>query len=140
MSDYLVSQISENRDGTNSSSSEQISETQKTEEATSQTITSRSGEKVFSDVLGGENRTQDRTQTEETIRSETQNQSSTNTQNQTRNQTQNTTQTRNLTAQSDGQESNVEMADIGSLVKFSVKIRGGLGTVPEGITPPAPIC
>jgi hypothetical protein len=140
MSDFLTKKISENRSGSSSSNTSQGSSSFKLESGQSRTTTSRANEKAITDTTQNETRSQDRNQTEDTTRNEKGHQTSTNSQTQARSQTQNTTQTRNLTAHSSGQETIVEMADIGAAVTFTIKIRGGLGTVPEGSTPPAPVC
>jgi hypothetical protein len=140
MSVHLNKTITESRDGSSDSSTIQSSAAQRNESSESRTSSSQADEQSTSSTTTDETRHQAGERTENVTRTETREQTGATNQGQTRSQTQSGASTRALTSEGTGEEQVIERLDIGAVVRFSIKISGGLGTVPAGATPPASVC
>ena len=140
MSVHLNKTITESRNGSSDSTTVQSSAAQRNESSESRSTSSQADEQSTSNTTTDETRYQSGERTENTTRTETREQTGTTTQGQTRTQAQTGATTRALTSEGTGEEQMVEMLDIGAMVRFSIKISGGLGTVPAGTTPPTSVC
>lgn len=139
MGEYLLAKQTERRSAVSRVQNVQNSSSTKKDEGKSSTKTNRKG---VSKTAGTqtESRTQKESGARESVSNQTQDQTGNSSQDQTRQQTSQSTSQRNLTSENEVNEHNTEMVDVGATVKFTLKIRGGSGTVPPGSKPPSSPC